>query len=66
MIFDPLSAIVVVGALGFSGVLRNRDEQIFDALEKRVGQLPADQHRIVIDYKPEQILVSSMMLNKED
>lgn len=61
MLLDPVSALVVVGALGFGGVLRTKDDQILQALERRLEANAQHLHRIVIEDIDTKLQVASEM-----
>lgn len=63
MFIDPISAVVFFGAVGVSGLLRTRDDQILAAVEKRLLANTPELHRIVIDYDPKQVAESAMNLS---
>lgn len=48
MIFDPLSAVIVVGAIGISGLLKSKDDVIVKYIEKTFISDVEESHRIVI------------------
>jgi hypothetical protein len=64
MIFDPISAVVLFGAVGVSGLLKSRDDQILAVLEKKLHLDQPSLHRIVIDFDPKQVFQSSMSLSE--
>ena len=49
MIFDPLSAIVVAGAIGVSGLLKSKDDVIVRYIENKFISIVDEPHRIVIE-----------------
>jgi hypothetical protein len=49
MIFDPLSAIVVVSAIGVSGLLKSKDDVIVKYIENRFISIVDEPHRIVVE-----------------
>ena len=62
MLIDPISAVVFFSAVGISGLLCTRDDQILAAVERLRSSKP-EVHRIVIDYEPKQISASEMNLS---
>lgn len=49
MIFDPISALVVVGAIGVSGLLKSKDDVIVKYIENKFISIVEKPHRIVIE-----------------
>ena len=45
---EPLSLIVLAGAVGVSSVLKSRNEDIIQSLEKRIGEFLEEPRRLEV------------------
>lgn len=65
MLFDPISAVVIAGAIGVSSLVRNRDDQILKMFESRMTTTLSQPYRIVVEHTNGKLAESSMVLSEE-